>query len=80
MTSSLVRWWTRLLIIVNSTFHDSKTIMSDNDIKFAGYEEVAKITDANFYFAKPHRLTDWELNEQINGLVRRFLSKGIDFN
>ncbi|PCS21503.1 hypothetical protein BTN49_3043 [Candidatus Enterovibrio escicola] len=54
--------------------------MSDNDIKFAGYEEVAKITDANFYFAKPHRLSDWELNEQINGLVRRFLSKGIDFN
>ncbi|WP_190322099.1 hypothetical protein [Candidatus Enterovibrio escicola] len=36
--------------IVNSTFHEFKTLTSDKGTEFVGHEEVAEITDANFYF------------------------------
>jgi len=37
-----------------SMFYDFKAITSDNGTEFAGHEEVAKITGADFYFAKPY--------------------------
>ncbi|QGP57031.1 Transposase, IS30 family (plasmid) [Piscirickettsia salmonis] len=41
--------------IVASTFFDFKTITSDNGTEFAGHEDISKITDADFYFARPYR-------------------------
>ncbi|QGP58423.1 Transposase, IS30 family [Piscirickettsia salmonis] len=66
--------------IVASTFFDFKTITSDNGTEFAGHEDISKITDADFYFARPYRSCDRGLNEHTNGLIRRFLPKGTDFN
>ncbi len=54
--------------------------MSDNDTEFAGHEEVAKIINADFYFCRPYWSSDRELNEKTNGLIKRFLPKGTDFN
>ena len=63
-----------------STFYDFKTITSDNGTEFAGHEEIAKITGADFYFAKPYSSWERGLNEHTNGLIRRFLPKGTDFD
>ncbi len=66
--------------VVGSTFFDFKTITSDNGTEFAGHEAISKITEADFYFARPYRSCDRGLNEHTNGLIRRFLPKGTDFN
>nr|WP_230389810.1 IS30 family transposase [Piscirickettsia salmonis] len=66
--------------VVDSTFFDFKTITSDNGTEFAGHEAISKITEADFYFARPYRSCDRGLNEHTNGLIRRFLPKGTDFN
>ena len=63
-----------------STFYDFKTITADNGTEFAGHQEVAKITNADFYFAKPYSSWERGLNEHTNGLIRRFLPKVTDFN
>ncbi|MFA0057695.1 IS30 family transposase [Vibrio echinoideorum] len=63
-----------------STFYEFKTITADNGTEFAGHQEVAKITNADFYFAKPYSSWERGLNEHTNGLIRRFLPKGTDFN
>ncbi|WP_238358276.1 IS30 family transposase [Piscirickettsia salmonis] len=57
-----------------------KTITSDNGTEFAGHEAISKITEADFYFARPYRSCDRGLNDHTNGLIRRFLPKGTDFN
>lgn len=63
-----------------STFYEFKTITADNGTEFAGHQEVEKITEADFYFAKPYSSWERGLNEHTNGLIRRFLPKGTDFN
>jgi IS30 family transposase len=66
--------------IVNNTFLEFKTITADNGTEFAGHEEIAKLTGADFFFARPYRSSDRGLNEHTNGLIRRFFPKGTDFN
>jgi len=63
-----------------STFYDFKTITSDNGTEFAGHQKIAEMMDADFYFAKPYSSWERGLNEHTNGLIRRFLPKGTDFN
>ncbi|WP_162039103.1 hypothetical protein [Piscirickettsia salmonis] len=48
--------------VVGSTFFDFKTITSDNGTEFAGHEAISKITEADFYFARPYRSCDRGLN------------------
>ena len=66
--------------IVNSTYLEFKTITADNGTEFADHEEIARVTGADVYFARPYRSCDRGLNEHTNGLIRRFLPKGTDFN
>lgn len=66
--------------IVKTTFYDFKTITADNGTEFADHEKIAKLTGADFYFARPYRSSDRGLNEHTNGLIRRFFPKGTDFN
>ena len=66
--------------VFNSTFYNFKTITADNGTEFAGHEKIAEMMDADFYFAKPYSSWERGLNEHTNGLIRRFLPKGTDFN
>ena len=66
--------------IVGSTFHEFKTITSDNGSEFAQHSQIAEMTGADFYFARPYHSWERGLNEHTNGLIRRFYPKGTDFN
>jgi len=66
--------------IVNNTLYEFKTITSDNGTEFALHDEIAKVTGAAFYFARPYHSWERGLNEHTNGLIRRFYPKGTDFN
>ncbi len=54
-----------------------KTITFDNGGEFAGHEEVARALDCKTYFAKPYCSWQRGLNENTNGLLRRFFPKGM---
>lgn len=66
--------------IVGSTLYEFKTLTSDNGGEFARHEQIARITGADFYFARPYHSWERGLNEHTNGLIRRFYPKGTDFN
>ena len=66
--------------IVASTLYEFKTITSDNGPEFANHEEIAQLTGAEFFFARPYHSWERGLNEHTNGLIRRIYPKGTDFN
>ena len=54
-----------------------KTVTFDNDGEFAGHEKLAKTIDCKVYFAKPYHSWQRGLNENTNGLLRRYFPKGM---
>jgi len=54
-----------------------KTITFDNGGEFAGHKEVSKSLNCRIYFAKPYHSWQRGLNENSNGLLRRFFPKGM---
>ena len=54
-----------------------KTITFDNGGEFAGHKEVSKSLKCDIYFAKPYCSWQRGLNENTNGLLRRFFPKGM---
>jgi IS30 family transposase len=54
-----------------------KTITFDNGGEFAGHESIARALNCKVYFAKPYHSWQRGLNENTNGLLRRFFSKGM---
>lgn len=54
-----------------------KSITFDNGGEFAGHEEIAHALDCKTYFAKPYHSWQRGLNENTNGLLRRFFPKGM---
>ena len=57
-----------------------KTMTYDNGIEMANHEWLAKNTGMDIYFAHPYSSWERGTNENTNGLIRRFLPKGTDFN
>lgn len=55
------------------------TITSDNGSEFADHQYIAKELGIDFYFAKPHHPWERGANENLNGLVRQYIPKGISF-
>ena len=55
------------------------TITCDNGKEFADHEEIARVLDAEVYFA--HSYASWErgTNENTNGLIRQYIPKHTDF-
>ncbi len=55
------------------------TITADNGKEFAGHESIAEKLNAAVYFA--HAYCSWErgLNENTNGLIRQYFTKGSSF-
>jgi len=57
-----------------------KTMTYDNGIEMARHEKITKKTGMKIYFAHPYSSWERGTNENTNGLIRRHLPKGTDFN
>lgn len=57
-----------------------QTITFDNGGEFAGHEGIGKKLGAKCYFAKPYHSWQRGLNENTNGLLRRYLPKGSEIS
>ncbi len=57
-----------------------KTMTYDNGIEMAKHEKITKNTGMKIYFAHPYSSWERGTNENTNGLIRRYLPKGTDFN
>jgi transposase, IS30 family len=56
-----------------------KTITLDNGTEFALHDEISTELNTDIYFANPYSPWERGLNENTNGLIRRFYPKGTDF-
>jgi len=56
------------------------TLTADNGKEFASHEELARLLEADFFFAKPYHSWERGLNEHTNGLVRQYFPKGTRFS
>jgi IS30 family transposase len=57
-----------------------RTLTLDNGKEFAGYEDLSRWTGMAIYFTKPYAAWQRGTNENTNGLLRQFFSKGTDFD
>ncbi len=55
------------------------TITLDNGKEFAQHERIGESLGANVYFAHPYSSWERGINENTNGLLRRFFPKGTNF-
>lgn len=55
------------------------TITADNGKEFANHTEISKQLDATVYFAHPYSSWERGLNENTNGLIRQYFTKGSSF-
>jgi IS30 family transposase len=57
-----------------------KTLTVDNGNEFALHNKISHEIGVGVYFANPYSPWERGLNENTNGLIRRFYPKGTDFN
>lgn len=56
------------------------TITADNGREFADHATIAQSLEVGFYFAKPYHSWERGANENCNGLIRQYITKGADFS
>ncbi|SMN12576.1 Mobile element protein [uncultured Candidatus Thioglobus sp.] len=56
------------------------TITSDNGKEFAQHQRVSQTMNIDYYFAHPYHSWERGSNENLNGLIRQYLPKKIDFS
>jgi len=66
-----------LLIELKDEVH---TITADNGKEFSGHEDIARVLEAEFYFAHPYSPWERGTNENANGLIRQYFPKNRDFS
>ena len=55
------------------------TITSDNGREFAGHRKVSELLNIDYYIARPYHSWERGSNENLNGLIRQYFPKGMDF-
>jgi IS30 family transposase len=55
------------------------TITADNGKEFAGHEKIKAALNVDIYFAHPYSSWERGLNENTNGLIRQYFTKGSSF-
>lgn len=70
----------RLRQLMDRAPHRFKTITVDNGTEFHGYKALEKKGSAKFYFADPYHSWQRGSNENINGLIRQYLPKGVSMD
>lgn len=56
-----------------------RTMTSDNGKEFARHQNIAERLNIDFYFALPYHSWQRGANENLNGLVRQYFPKDMDF-
>jgi transposase, IS30 family len=69
-----------LLQLFETTNLPLKSITSDNGGEFACHKTIMNTYGIKWYFCHPYSSWERGLNENTNGLIRRFFPKGTDFN
>jgi len=54
-----------------------RTITADNGTEFHGYRTLEQQRPVRFFFATPHHSWERGSNENLNGLLRQYLPKGV---
>ena len=67
------------IILLQPYLNKSLTITADNGKEFAGHETIKEQLSANVYFAHPYCSWERGLNENTNGLIRQYFTKGSSF-
>jgi IS30 family transposase len=71
---------TKATVSLLNPFKDKTlTITADNGKEFAGHELVAQELETEVYFAHPYSSWERGLNENTNGLIRQYFTKGSSF-
>jgi transposase, IS30 family len=67
----------RILKLIKRRPEVFETITADNGTEFHGYDDIERLTNVHFYFARPYHAWERGTNENTNGLIRQYLPKGM---
>jgi IS30 family transposase len=67
----------RLEALIRRERQPVRTITADNGTEFHSYKALEGRVPAKFYFATPHHSWERGSNENMNGLIRQYLPKGV---
>lgn len=67
------------ILLLQPYLNKTLTITADNGKEFAGHEKIKEQLKADVYFAHPYSSWERGLNENTNGLIRQYFTKGSSF-
>jgi IS30 family transposase len=67
------------ILLLQPYLDKTLTITADNGKEFAGHEKIKEQLNADVYFAHPYSSWERGLNENTNGLIRQYFTKGSSF-
>ena len=67
----------RLTQLIATQPRPVRTLTLDNGTEFHSYKTLEAVVGTTCYFATPHHVWERGSNENVNGLIRQFLKKGV---